>query len=136
MNFAWHCVFSVWSYLALCSYVFLKSCFSIVIISLEEEKADLYASRAFICLFCMPWLISVLSSSSWCQGLTVACDCGTVLTFPLTFFTTFLGTQQLLTHTKCGLILMLETTFLFVHITIISCNPFGLNGALPENDTS
>ena len=31
-------------------------------------------------------LISVLLSSSWCQGLAAACDCGTSWTFLLTFF--------------------------------------------------
>ena len=40
------------SYLAHCSHVFTVL-FSIVITSLGEERAGLYASRALVCLSCM-----------------------------------------------------------------------------------
>ena len=54
--------------------VFLQS-FSVVITSLVEDGTGLCASHAFVCLFCTYF------SSSWCQGLTVASDCGTPWTF-------------------------------------------------------
>ena len=47
--------------------------FSIVIISLGEERADLYASRVFACLSCMR-CVFVFSSSFWCL-LAVDCNC-------------------------------------------------------------
>ena len=58
--------------------------FSIMITSLGEERAGLCASRSFVCLFCTRQFMSFFSSS-WCQRLAAACDCGTPLTFPLTF---------------------------------------------------
>ena len=36
-------------------------------------------------LFILHCLISTLFSSSWCQGLAAACDCGSALTFLFTF---------------------------------------------------
>ena len=57
----------------------LSSCFfglfSIVIISLGEEGASLCVSRAFVCLLCARYVLSFYSSS-WCQGLAAASDCG------------------------------------------------------------
>ena len=46
---------------------------------LGEEGAGLCASR---CLFCPRQFLSFFSSS-WCQGLAAACDCGTPRTFLL-----------------------------------------------------
>ena len=67
--------------------VFVLSCFfilfSIVITSLGEEGAGLCASRAFVCLFCMRYVLSFFSSSG-CRGLIAVCDCGTPWTFLLT----------------------------------------------------
>ena len=68
--------------------VFLFSPFSIVITSLGEEGAGLCASRAFVCLFCTRLFVSFFSSS-WCQGLAAASDCGTPWTFLLTLLTRF-----------------------------------------------
>ena len=42
------------------------------------------SSHLPICLFCTRWFLSFFSSS-WCQGLAAACDCGTPWTFLLTF---------------------------------------------------
>ena len=58
--------------------------FSIVITFLGKERAGLYvyASRAFACLSA---LLIVFFSSSWCRRLAVDSDCGTPLTFHLTF---------------------------------------------------
>ena len=39
-----------------------------------------------ICLFILHALMVVLSTSSWCQGLAAASDCGTPWTFLLTFW--------------------------------------------------
>ena len=67
------CRFVVYTTDASCFKVFpcsLSSCFfslfSIVITSLWEEGAGLYASRAFVCLFCSYFLS--FFSSSWCRG--------------------------------------------------------------------
>ena len=48
--------------------------------SLGEEGADLCASHAFFCLFCMCCFLSFFSSS-WCLGLAAVCKCGTPWTF-------------------------------------------------------
>ena len=64
--------------------LFFSVLFSIVITSFGEERADLCAFRAFVCLFCMRWFLSIFSSS-WCQGLAAVCDCGTPWIFLLTF---------------------------------------------------
>ena len=65
----------------------LSSCFyisfSLVITSIGKDRAGLYASRAFVCLFCTCLFLSFFSSS-WCRGLAVVCDCATVWTFLLT----------------------------------------------------
>ena len=45
-----------------------------------EERADLCASCAFVCLFCV--FLSFVSSS-WCHRLPAFCDCGTPWTFLL-----------------------------------------------------
>ena len=55
--------------------------FDIAITSFGEERANLGAFHKFV-LFAFVW---VLSSSSWCLGKAVACDCGTPWTF-LHFF--------------------------------------------------
>ena len=64
--------------------VFFFSPVSIVINSLWEERAGL----CFSCIVCLFYRRRFLSffSSSWCQGLTAACDCGTPWTFLLTLF--------------------------------------------------
>ena len=51
---------------------------SIVIASLEKERARLYASHAFACLIRMFLSLGV-------KGLTAACHCGTPWTFHFTF---------------------------------------------------
>ena len=67
------------SLVLLCVLVCFQSCLdNIVIMSLGEERDGLCASRAYVCLFCTR---QFLSFSSWCQGLTVPCDCGTPWTF-------------------------------------------------------
>ena len=65
---------------------FVPVLFSIVITSLWEEKAGLYASRVSVCLSCMH-LLFVFFSSSWCRGLAADCDCDccTPWTFHLNF---------------------------------------------------
>ena len=70
----------VLSCLALCFRV-LQSCLA-VITSLGEERAGLCDSRVFVCLFYTRQFLS-LFSSSLCQGLTAACDCGTSWSFLL-----------------------------------------------------
>ena len=51
-----------------------------------KDRAGLYASRAlFVYFACVSFSVSIFSSS-WCRGLAAACDCGTPLTFLLTFF--------------------------------------------------
>ena len=57
--------------------VVVSSFLALVITSLGEEKAGLYASREFVCLFYMRFFFS----SSWCPGSDADCDCGTPLTF-------------------------------------------------------
>ena len=61
--------------------------FSILITSLGEERerkrAGLCAFRAFDCLFYTRKFLFIFSSSL-CQGLAAACDCGTPWTFLLT----------------------------------------------------
>ena len=64
--------------------LFFSVLFSTVITSLGEERPGLCASRAFVYSFYECPFLSFFSSS-WCQGLTVACDCGTPWTFLLTF---------------------------------------------------
>ena len=59
-------------------------CFSIVITSFGEERAGLWSSHAFVCLFCTSQFLTFFSSS-WCQGLAAACDCGNPWTFLLNF---------------------------------------------------
>ena len=39
-----------------------------------------------ICLCVLYVFVFVIFSSSWCRGLAAVCDCGTPLTFLLTFF--------------------------------------------------
>ena len=58
--------------------------FSIVITSLMEERAALYASRAFACLACMRYILSFFSSLL-CQCLAAAHDCDTSWDFHLTY---------------------------------------------------
>ena len=58
--------------------------FSKAITSLGKMRAGLCASRAFVYLFCTRQFLSFFSST-WCQGLTAASDCGTPWTFVLTF---------------------------------------------------
>ena len=58
--------------------------FSIAITSLGEERVGLAAFRVFVC-----FAFVSLSSSSWCQGLAVTCDCGSPLTVLFTFFYDF-----------------------------------------------
>ena len=64
----WFLFWGVLSCVLPCS---LFSCFSvlfsIVITSIREERAGLYASRAIVCLSCMRYSLS-LFSSYWCQG--------------------------------------------------------------------
>ena len=56
-----------------------------MIISLDEERADLCASVHV--LFILNALVCLsFVSSSWCKGLAAACDCGTPWTFPIFFF--------------------------------------------------
>ena len=64
--------------------VFISVLCSIVITSLGEERAGLCACREYVCLFCTRQFLSFFSST-WCQGLAVACDCGTPWTFLLIF---------------------------------------------------
>ena len=70
--------------LVLLFFLVFFSPFSIVITSLGEEGACLFASRASVCLVCTLFFLSFVSSS-WCQGLAAASDCGTPWTFLLTF---------------------------------------------------
>ena len=87
--FVWLCgfyygAFHVEACLALCfRVVYFTGPFSIVITLLREDRAGLYASSAFVCLFCTRCFLSVFSSS-WCRELTAACDCGTPWIFLLT----------------------------------------------------
>ena len=79
----YHCVFHVESYLASCSHDFSVH-FSIVITSLGEERADIYASRVFICLSCTHYLLSFslpLDVGGWLLS-----DCGSTRTCGLTFW--------------------------------------------------
>ena len=69
------------SCLALCFCVFFSVLFSIVITSLGLGK------RKLVCMLLMHLFVYFAHinfcpfSSSWCQGLTAACDCGTSWTF-------------------------------------------------------
>ena len=63
--------------------LFLLMCFSIVITSLEEERANLRISRAIICLFCMRYF--VIFPSSIYRGFAATRACGTPWAFLLTF---------------------------------------------------
>ena len=81
--FVWLCVFYYGSFhveacLVLCPRAF-SVLFTIVITSLGEETAGLYASRTFVCLSCVCYFL--LFSSSWCQGLGEVCDCETPCLF-------------------------------------------------------
>ena len=68
-----------------CSHVFFffffSVLFSIMITSLEEDRVGLYASRACVCLSCRCYRRFIFFSSSCCQRLTAACDCGSPCTF-------------------------------------------------------
>ena len=76
--------------LALCYFVLVFfSPFSIEITSLGEDRANLSAFRTFV-RFALVWFFSV-SSSYWCLGRSVDCDCGTPYTFLLPFFQENLG---------------------------------------------
>ena len=68
-----------------CNLVCSSVLFNIVIISLGEERAGLYASRAFVCLSCMRYVLSFFSSPR-CQGLGAARDWGTHWTVHVTVF--------------------------------------------------
>ena len=71
--------------LAVCHFVLVFfSPFGVAVASLWEEGAGLGAFRAFV-RFVLVWGLSV-SSSSWCLGRAVVCDCGTPWTFLLPFF--------------------------------------------------
>ena len=59
--------------------------FNIVITSLGEEGACLWLIVHVFVYFALAIFISFFSSS-WCQGLVAASDCGTPWTFLLTFF--------------------------------------------------
>ena len=61
-------------------FCFFSDLFSVVITSLGEERAGLYASSAFVCLSCTPYFLFLF----WCQGLAVACHFGPLCTFLLT----------------------------------------------------
>ena len=81
-------ILSLFGYEVLCCHA-LPFCFrvfagllSIVITSLEKERAGLCASRAFDCLFGTRQFLSFFSFSL-CQGLTAACDCGALWIFIL-----------------------------------------------------
>ena len=56
---------------------------SILITSLGEPIAGLYASRVFVCL-CMHYRLFLFRFSRY-QGLPVVCDCGTPWTYYFTF---------------------------------------------------
>ena len=71
-------------------FVFFSVLLSTVITSLGEERPGLCASRAFVYSFYKRRFLSFFSSS-WCQGLTMACDCGTPWTFLLTFTVCFVS---------------------------------------------
>ena len=72
---------------------FFPVLFSIVVTSLGTERAVLYSSHEFVCLSCMRLFLSFFSSS-WCQGLAAACDCGTTGTFFNVFIKNYIGTQS------------------------------------------
>ena len=72
-------------YLLQCVILFL--CFSVLLVLLGEERANLSAFRTF-CLICACLDLSV-SSSSWCLGRAAVCDCGTPWTFLLPFFSVY-----------------------------------------------
>ena len=79
--------FHVQSYVPPCSHL-LSVLFSIVITSLGEERAGIYASRAFVCLFCMYHVLYFyLPLVTWCRGLAADCGCGTPWTFHFSFLT-------------------------------------------------
>ena len=66
--------------LTLCHFVLVFfSPLSIAITSLWEESVNLSAFRTFV-RFVLVWICR-LSSSSWCLGRAVICDCGTPGTF-------------------------------------------------------
>ena len=63
--------------LALCFVIVFFSHFSIAITSLDIGRAGPCAFHASVCFA----RVVFLSSSSWCQGLDAASDCGTPWTF-------------------------------------------------------
>ena len=83
---------ALWFYYGVLSFsllfvlVFFSVLFSNVISSLGEERTGLCASCAFACLFCT-CLSFIFFSSSWCQGLAAACECGIPWTFLLILYT-------------------------------------------------
>ena len=73
--------------LILAMYYFVLAFFrsvSIAITSFGEERANLSAFRTF-CSICACLVLSV-SSSSWCLGRAVSCNCGTPWIFLLSCF--------------------------------------------------
>ena len=79
---------------------FFPVLFSIVITSLEEGRAALYAYRAFsfVCLSCMHLILSDPFLFLCCKGVAALCDCGTPSTFHFTF--TKKKKQKKNTHTQ------------------------------------
>ena len=96
-----HEAFHVESYFAPCSHVF-SVLFSIVIPSLGEERAGLYASLAFVCLSGIRYFFVFISSTccvyvwvGWGAGGSAAdCDCGSPWTFHFTFWTHNASSQE------------------------------------------
>ena len=84
----------------------LSVLFSIVATSLgEKRRAGIYASRAFVCLSCMRYVLSL------CQVLDAACDSCTPWTFHLTSCWLHRFTQDRTKHT-------LSQTFLHARLII------------------
>ena len=72
--------------LTLCYFVLVFfSPFSIAIISLGEERANLSAFRTFVRFYAC--LVLFVFSSSWCLRRAAICDRGTALTFLFSFIT-------------------------------------------------
>ena len=72
--------------LSVCHFVLVFfSPLSITITSLGEER-ELTLVLSYVCSICACLDLSV-SSSSWCLGRAVVCNCGTPWTFLLPFFT-------------------------------------------------
>ena len=83
-----------------------KLIFSIIIISLGEERAGLYASHAFVCLSCMNYPFS-FSLPLGVGGLAADCDCGT----PWIFYSAFWYVDQSLIKPKTVLSLLALLAF-------------------------